>query len=115
MLATVAVTTIAWLLAVTFGPSTDKATLENFYRLVRPAGPGWRTVRASTGLDPSPDSLPRAMLGWLTGILLVYAAMFGIGTAVAGRPALAGLWGLLFVASSATLAYILKSHAREST
>jgi Na+/proline symporter len=114
MLATVAVTTVAWLLAVALGPATDQKTLENFYRVVRPAGPGWRTVRAASTLEPSPDSLPRAMLGWVFGILLVYAAMFGIGAAVAGRPALAGLWGLLFVASSATLAYILKSSERES-
>ena len=55
------------------------------------------------------------MLGWVFGILLVYSAMFGIGAAVAGRTALAGLWGLSFVASSATLTYILKSQKREST
>ena len=115
MLATVAVTTVAWLLAVAFGSTTDQKTLENFYRVVRPAGPGWREVRAASGLEPSPDSLPHAMLGWVFGILLVYSAMFGIGAAVAGRTALAGLWGLSFVASSATLTYILKSQKREST
>lgn len=114
MLATVAVTTLAWLLAVLFGPQTDAKTLENFYRVVRPAGPGWRAVRATTGLGPSPDSLARAMLGWVLGILLVYAAMFGIGTAIAGRAMIAGVWGLLFVASSATLYFVLKSPERES-
>jgi len=115
MLATVAVTTVAWLLAVAFGPATNPKTLENFYRIVRPAGPGWRKVRAASELEPSPDSLPSAMLGWVFGILLVYSAMFGIGAAVAGRTALAGLWGLSFVASSATLTYILKFQKREST
>src|SRR5690348_5874729 len=55
LLCTIAVTTVCWLVATFVTRPTDAATLESFYRLVRPAGPGWRDVRARAHLSPSPD------------------------------------------------------------
>ncbi|HYB53984.1 MAG TPA: sodium:solute symporter family protein, partial [Thermoanaerobaculia bacterium] len=80
LLATVAATTMVWL-AVTFATRpTEREKLVAFYRCVRPAGPGWRAIRAEAALPPSPDSLPQAMLGWGLGCLFVYAALFGTGS-----------------------------------
>ncbi len=86
MLVTVAVTTAVWL-AVTFAtrPESD-ATLDAFYRRVRPGGPGWARVseRLGFGREPIPGGA-MAFTNWILGILLVYTALFGIGKIVFGR------------------------------
>ena len=35
-------TTAIWIIAAFVGPKTDPKVLGKFYRLVRPAGPGWK-------------------------------------------------------------------------
>lgn len=83
MLTTVAVSTVVWL-AVTFAtkPESD-ATLDAFYRRVRPGGPGWLTV--STRLGFGREKIPGGALAWsnwLAGVIAVYASLFGIGKLV---------------------------------
>ncbi len=41
LLTSVAVTTAVWVTVTVCGPTTDPGTLERFYQLTRPAGPGW--------------------------------------------------------------------------
>jgi Na+/proline symporter len=96
----VAVTTVVWIAVTFIAPPADRATLERFYRLVRPAGPGWTSIRAATGLGPSPDSLPQAMLAWMLGCLLVYAALFGTGSFLYGRTTQGAMWTVAFVAAA---------------
>jgi solute:Na+ symporter, SSS family len=84
-------------------PPIDQPTLVRFYRLVRPAGPGWAPVQRDAGGVGSPDSLPMALLGWVMGCAFVYSALFGAGSFLYGRipqglvflgVALASGWGL---------------------
>ena len=114
LLGTVGVTTVCWVAAVYLGPKTDTKVLEAFYRLVRPAGPGWAEVRAATGLGPSPDSIPQAMLGWATGTLFVYAALFGVGAALTGNAGLMQFWLAVFIASGLGTLYVLKGFWRKA-
>ncbi|MGI8618398.1 MAG: sodium:solute symporter family protein [Gemmatimonadaceae bacterium] len=83
MLTTVGVSTIVWV-AVTFAtkPESD-ATLDSFYRRVRPGGPGWVTV--STRLGFGREQIPGGALAWgnwLAGVIAVYMSLFGIGKLV---------------------------------
>lgn len=114
LLTTVGVTTVAWIVAAFVGPRTDAGVLERFYRVVRPAGPGWTRVREATGLAPSPDSLPQALLGWVCGIALVYAALFGVGAALMGRMSLALLWLVVFVGGAVGVTHVLRAFWRAS-
>jgi Na+/proline symporter len=86
MLLTVAITTVVWV-AVTFltKPVPD-ATLDAFYRRVRPGGPGWETVsrRLGFGREPIPGGA-MSFVNWILGIILVYTALFGIGKIVFGQ------------------------------
>ncbi|HEY9514114.1 MAG TPA: sodium:solute symporter family protein [Gemmatimonadaceae bacterium] len=107
LLITVAVTTVVWVGTTYLTRPTDRATLVRFYRLVRPAGPGWRKLRAETGVGPSPDSLPQAFLGWMMGCTFVYAALFGSGSFLYGRTAQGMVWLVLFILSGAVLVRIL--------
>ena len=100
---TVAVTTAVWLAATFWTQPTDRAKLLSFYRLVRPAGPGWASVRAEAGVGPSPDSLSQNLLGWTLGCLFVYSALFGTGSFLYGKTGLGLAWLVVFVGSGAGL------------
>jgi Na+/proline symporter len=99
LLCTVAVTSVVWITATFVAPETDKATLVKFYKLVRPAGPGWKHVQELAGVGPSPDSLPQAMLGWVMGIAFVYSALFGTGSFIYGNTAQGAVFAVVFVVS----------------
>ncbi len=103
----VAITTVAWVAVAYLGPRTDDATLDDFYRRVRPAGPGWAPVRRRTGLAPSDDSLTLSFAGWVLGCAFVYALLFGSGSLLYGATTQALVWGGVLVASGAGLARIL--------
>jgi solute:Na+ symporter, SSS family len=107
LLATVAATTVAWIAVTYLTRPTDRGTLVAFYRLVRPAGPGWGPVRAEAGTGPSPDSLPQNLLGWVLGCLVVYAALFGAGSFLYGRTGLGLAWLVVFVLAGGGLLYLV--------
>ncbi|HWP71069.1 MAG TPA: sodium:solute symporter family protein [Gemmatimonadaceae bacterium] len=100
---TVAVTTVVWITVTLVTAPDDRKRLLDFYRLVRPAGPGWESIRAESGLSPSPDSITQSLLGWVLGCLFVYAALFGAGSYIYGRTGQALMWTVVFVVSAAGL------------
>ena len=107
LVATVAATTVVWVSVAYLTPPTDHGTLVDFYRLVRPAGPGWSRVHADAGVGPSPDSVAHALLGWVLGCLFVYAALFGAGSFLYGNTQQGAIWSVVFVASSIGLVRLL--------
>ena len=107
LVVTVATTTVVWVMTTFLTSPSDRAQLVRFYKLVRPAGPGWTEFRRETGLGPSPDSLPQAMLGWMFGCLFVYSALFGTGSFLYGRTPQAIMWSVLFVLSGIALVVLI--------
>ena len=105
---TILVTSIVWLSVTYLTRPTDDATLEGFYRRIRPAGPGWTRIRQRTGLGPSPDSLPQQFLGWMLGCLFVYSALFGSGSMLYGKWPQATVWSCCFVISGVWLVRLLR-------
>lgn len=81
----VGMTTIIWIAVTYLTKPADDNTLINFYRLVRPFGGGWKEIRKKAGIEPSPDSLPHAFLGWILGCGLVYSVLFGTGSFLYGK------------------------------
>ena len=86
MLITVAVSTVVWLVGDVLTKPEPDATLDAFYRRVRPGGPGWRRSPATLGYgrEPIPGGA-LAWTNWLAGIVAVYATLFGIGKLVFGE------------------------------
>ncbi len=99
LLTSVAITTVVWVATALLTEPTEPARLVSFYRLVRPAGPGWRHVQAEAGVGPSADSLPQALLGWVLGIAFIYSALFGTGSFLYGRTAQALIFLGVFAVS----------------
>ena len=107
MISTVAVTTVAWIATTFLTAPEPNATLDAFYRRVRPGGPGWRAVSERLGYGR--ESIPGGALAWtnwIAGIIAVYATLFGLGKLVFGQLG-AGL-GLLLIAALA-FAWIARS------
>ena len=103
LLISVAITTCVWITTAFLSEPTERRRLLDFYRLVRPAGPGWNEVRAEAGVGPSPDSLPQALLGWVLGIGFVYSALFGTGSFLYGRNTLGLFWLVIFTVTGVGL------------
>jgi Na+/proline symporter len=109
LLVTLAVTTVCWVVTAFVAPGTDRGTLVAFYRKVRPFGPGWRRIREEAGLpaaDGERENIPLALAGWVAGCVLVWSALFTVGSFLYGRVGQAGGllgvtvlsgWGLLHV------------------
>jgi SSS family solute:Na+ symporter len=102
LLVTVLFTTVCWLLTAYLGPKTDPEKLIEFYRLVRPFGPGWKRVRIAAGVSAAEaaawaqtDNIPLALLGWVTGTVLIWSGLFTVGNFLYGR--LPYAYGLLAV------------------
>jgi solute:Na+ symporter, SSS family len=85
MIVTVVVSTIVWIVVTFTTKPEPEATLESFYRRVRPGGPGWAAVseRAGFGREQIPGGA-LAWTNWIAGIIAVYATLFGIGKIVLG-------------------------------
>jgi Na+/proline symporter len=79
MIVTVAATTVAWLAVTWMTPPEPDATLQNFYRRVRPHGSGWGPVRRAAGVSLAEGSLGRDLFNAFLGCVLVYASLFGVG------------------------------------
>ncbi len=75
----VVVTTLAWILVARFGPSTDPRVLIEFYRKVRPAGPGWEKVRILAGEPKGPGLGLKPWLAWVSGCLMIWSSLFALG------------------------------------
>jgi len=100
---TVAITTLVWITVTLATAPADRSRLLEFYRLVRPSGPGWESIRRESGLPPSTDSMTNSVLGWVLGCLFVYSALFGTGSYIYGRTGQALVLTVVFLVSGAGL------------
>ena len=112
LLITIAATTVCWLLAAYLAPQTDRAVLVEFYRKVRPFGPGWARIRAEAGA-PLPaaegENIPMALLGWIAGCTAIWSALFAVGNYLYGRNGAALLLTAVFVVSGLTVTRIVRT------
>ena len=83
----VGVTTAAWMLVTFLTPPENPETLKNFYKLVKPGGPGWKAVISEDEEIQSHEKgwdLPTGILCMVFGCLGVYSALFATGSWIYG-------------------------------
>jgi SSS family solute:Na+ symporter len=100
MLTTVGITTVVWLAVTLLTAAESEATLDRFYRQVRPGGPGWRRVALRLGYGD--DRIPGGALSWMNwvaGLATVYASVFAVGAVVTGSPRRGLLYAAVAVAA----------------
>jgi Na+/proline symporter len=81
----VAFTTISWLIATFITKPVDREHLLNFYRRVHPGGIGWRKISTEVNDTKGDSGYFYLFIDWISGIVLVYAMLFGIGKIVLGE------------------------------
>src|SRR5499427_2335259 len=114
LIITIAVTTACWLLAAYFAPQTDRKTLIEFYRKVRPAGPGWEPIRLEAGISKDEaaqtgDSIPLSLIGWVAGCSMIWSSLFTVGNFLYGRYGYAlALLGIFVISGTLLLRVINK-------
>jgi SSS family solute:Na+ symporter len=112
LILTVAGTTICWMLTAFLGPRTDRQTLIKFYKKVRPFGPGWRAIRKEAGISETEakathESFPLALVGWVSGSLTIWSALFTVGNVLYRRWSYAIALAAVFVVSGFVLLRVI--------
>lgn len=80
----VAITSFVWIIATFVTEPSKPATLDTFFKRVRPGGPGWKEVALrNPSVKPDSGLLPLAM-DWIAGVVLVYSTLFGVGHLLLG-------------------------------
>ena len=94
MLVTVALTTVAWVVVTYLTPPEPRDTLINFYRIVKPAGPGWKAIAAEAEITGTHggESLATQFLNCILGCVLIYATLFAIGKLIFKEWIAGGIW-----------------------
>jgi hypothetical protein len=83
MVITVALTTIAWVTVTLLTAPEPRSKLVEFYRRVRPGGPGWERIRRDLGM-PASSRLAPEFARWVLGCVVIYSFLFGLGSLVFG-------------------------------
>ena len=112
---TVAFTSVCWIATAFLGPATDRGTLIDFYRKVRPFGPGWRQIQIEAGVSAAEaaehvksENIPLSLLGWMAGCFAIWSSLFAVGNFLYGRTGYAlALFGV-FVISSLVLIRVIQ-------
>ena len=112
LLITVGVTTVCWMSTAFLGPETDRKTLIDFYRKVKPFGPGWSEIRKEAGVSPAEakatgQNIPLGLLGWVSGCTVIWSALFTVGNFLYGRMNYALMLLGVFVVSSLVLLRVI--------
>ncbi len=113
LVSTVAFTTICWVATAYFGPQTDRKVLIEFYRRVRPAGPGWRRIRREAGVDDlaaggPPENIPLALAGWTLGCAVIFSGIFAVGNYCYGKLVPAFALTVFFGLTGAGLIWVVR-------
>jgi Na+/proline symporter len=109
---TAAFTTVCWVVTAYVTPPTDRQVLVEFYRKVRPVGPGWKPIRDIAGVDPkdrpSGDSIPLGLLGWVAGCSMIWSALFAVGNVLYGRHGYALVLSATCLVSTAAVIWVMR-------
>jgi SSS family solute:Na+ symporter len=112
LILTVIVTTVSWMITAYVGPQTDKEQLVKFYRKVHPFGPGWKPIRRLAGVAAAEakggQSFQLALVGWISGSLTIWSALFLVGNILYGRWVYAGALLAVFIAAGLVLLRVVR-------
>jgi solute:Na+ symporter, SSS family len=115
LLLAVAFTTACWLLMAFLGPQTDRETLVAFYKRIHPFGPGWRRIRKEAGVSDAEaaefagaDNIPLALLGWVSGVSVIWSGLFTVGNFLYGRTGYTLALAVVLVVGGSTLTWVVR-------
>jgi Na+/proline symporter len=88
----VAITSVSWVVVTLLTSPSDKTTLNEFYKITQPGGPGWDKVVSDAkedGIDLDTEkrawNVPTGILCMLVGSIGIYGALFSTGYFIYGE------------------------------
>jgi SSS family solute:Na+ symporter len=101
----VPVSVTVWVIVTFITKPVREEKLIDFYRHVRPGGPGWKRIRAKiTGAEN--DRVGWSNLrGYIAAVVAVYAALIGVGKLILGQT----LQGVLLMLLTVAMGYLIYS------
>ncbi len=83
----VGITTVAWVSVTFMTKPADTQTLRDFYKRIRPGGPGWKKIvndAAAEGIVLQKEEdlkwdVPTGIICMLLGVLAIYSTLFAVG------------------------------------
>ncbi len=106
---TAGITTVVWITLTFLTPATERSVLDAFYLKVRPGGPFWKPVEQRCGAGPSHAPFGRMLAAWVSGILLVYSALFSVGEFLIGTPGGGAAWAGVSLVSAFGVFFAVRS------
>ena len=97
-LTTVAGTTFIWVMVTLLTSPVDQEKLKEFYRRIKPSG-FWKPIQQELPEVQRTDNLKSDLINWLSGCVIIYCVLFGIGKLIFG----ATLMGLALLAIAGVL------------
>jgi hypothetical protein len=89
-------TAAVWISVMYLTPPESPKTLDRFYRLARPGGPGWKAQRERTGMAPA-HSLRLSLQRTGAALLVLFGSMFSLGGLLLLRWSVAASMGAIAV------------------
>jgi Na+/proline symporter len=108
LIITTLATTVVWLVVTLMTSPEPRATLDAFYKKVRPAGPGWGVIARESGISPVRGELSRNALAWIAGVVMVYSIMFVTGAVIFHNPQQILIFGTSLVVSAGLLVVVIR-------
>jgi len=82
---TVLGTTIVWIIVTFITNPTDEKVLIRFYEKIHVGGPGWKSIRTKCKTTFADSGYSRLFVNWISGVVLVYSALFASGKIIFGE------------------------------
>ncbi|MBR9998174.1 MAG: Na+:solute symporter [Cyclobacteriaceae bacterium] len=111
-------TTLSWIITTYLTRPEEKKTLEDFYQLTHPGGPGWKKVvdeaeREGRFINEHyvgrSWEMPIQILMVFIGCIIIYASLFGIGNILYGNPLTATI---MFIVAAAGTYFLFRSFTK---
>lgn len=96
----VGITTVVWLVVTFATRPVDDQHLVAFYRRVHPGGVGWKRVEALAPDVQGDQDHGTLLSSWIAGVVLIYGALFGVGSLILGDILRAGIFGAVVAAAA---------------
>jgi Na+/proline symporter len=104
----VPITTAVWLTATFLSKPVNENILRNFYEKVRPGGIGWRKYENKYPEVICDKGYRYLFIDWISGIVLVYMFLFGIGKYIFGEYIEATIYILIGLAAGTVIYFDFK-------
>jgi len=108
----VGITTFIWMLVVLLTPAEPREKLVSFCRLVKPGGPGWKTVYQYAAAEGEPieavppgETLSVGLCRMMLGCASIYGAMFALGHGLYGNMGTCTVLSIVAATSALLLAW----------